>query len=403
MKKSILLLLAIVFINIHLNAQSFRQSDIIHEIREELNLTEAQLNELVEIKTEMRTKLRERKDSDQQLSFEERKNFRDQYRDQMLAILTPEQIEKMEALKAAKRQSFHEAKEAKFHERSDYREKEVLPVLLKQRAKLDKEISDKDKKGIAKLRMIKANFKAEIKATHHAKKEANKNTDDLSNKRNRASHHKGFGKGKHKGFGMIKYFKEKYPEEAKQLEQLENKYSNDIIKLMDEIADERAEWKATKDAHRAAQKEKHKKKFRKDIKDAEFERKRKSNRAEMKEEHKILVEKLKRIDFLLMDPNLRLTENNNKSTSPKSTHNARVFPNPATHTQTLEFEVAKNGNVLVEIIDKKGKVIKEIHNSTMNIGIQSIDVDITQLKGYVFYYRITDGTGTSSTKFMTKK
>jgi len=38
----------------------------------------------------------------------------------------------------------------------------------------------------------------------------------------------------------------------------------------------------------------------------------------------------------------------------------------------------------------------------MTAGSQNINVDVSDLKGFMFYYRITDASGISSAKFMTK-
>lgn len=387
----------------------------IEKFQSELNLTDAQLDELKVLKEDMHDLKAEFRASGERPSHEERDVIRQQHREKILAILTPDQITKLESLKAThkeERKNYFKENKAQFkeakHELKAYHQNEVMPVLLKQRAKLEKEISRKDSKEIAKLRSIVGKFKSEKKTELKAKKEAwKKEKDQLSREEKMAKKEDFFGhkkRGYHSKFGLIEDFEEQFPKEAAQLQTLEAKYQADIIRLMDEIAAERTKWKAKKEASHIAKFHGHKKKCdqSKDCKNGKAHDDHK-NGANRKVAHGEQMEKLKRIKFLLMDPKM---ETEVESTAPfrsESVHNTKIFPNPATNNQTLEFEITESGNVLVEIIDKKGKVIKQVYNGHLDKGVQSINVDITDLKGYVFYYRITDRSGTSSTKFMTKK
>ena len=385
----------------------------VEQFKTELNLTEAQLDELAEIKAEMQQQFIKMKSSETKPTREDRQALRKAQKEKMMGILTPVQIEKFEALKKAKKEDRVEqfkANKAKFKEARQelktYHQNEVKPVLAKQRAKLDQEISAEDKKELARIRTLAHAYKVEKKAAFQEKKEARQNERkanvDAKEGKGKGGHHlhrKGRRVG-HGGHGFAKGFKEKYPNEAAQLATMEKKYQPSIIALMDEIEDERAEWKDKKETTRKNLKEGlQKKRAGKDCKGEDCDKQKHADKKEARQDRK---ETAKRIGFLLMDPN---NETNNQTATPSNLaiiHNTKVYPNPATTDQTIEFDVAKTGNVLVEIVDKKGKVIQQVHNGSMTEGTQSLNVNIANLKGFVFYYRITDAAGTSSTKFLTK-
>ncbi len=413
--KRIILLLAIASIAMQVVAQSEYRGYHNHFgprleiLQQELNLTETQVEQIKEIHEIKHTKLKANKAAGKRTSLEERKAFNEKEKELLLAILTPEQSEKLAVLEKQRDEKRHarfEDREKAKKELKEYYKKEVKPVLLAQRKKLEQQISEKDKQEIVALRTFTSNYKAEMKAKHKAKKEERKkhhysnNTDDKREHFKRKHHDK--KRGHHK-FALTKQFKEQHPQEAGQLESLEKKYQADILRLLDEITDVTAEWKSKREASYHDEKEAHQKKH-KNRKGSGKIKARGSNiwTPEQKDKYKAQQQKLKRIGFLLLDPTIDRPDSATTPFSGDKLHNTQVYPNPATNEQTLSFNIAKSGNVLVEIIDKKGKVVQQVHNGNMTNGPQTLNVDISSLNGYIFYYRITDSNGTSSTKFMTK-
>lgn len=402
-------------------AQRGHRGPAIEQFKDELNLTAAQLDELAEIKTEIRSSIEKMRSSNTRPTHEERAAFREAQQQRISAVLTTVQLEKLEALKGnfhqdrkQRHQAHKEKSKAKHAEIKAYHEQEIMPVLLKQRAKLEKDISRKDRKEIAQLRIVMTKYKAELKSRFAAKKaayKATKETQKAKGKRitedEKRAH---FGKRKHEKrkrkhgehrFDFKTDFKEKYPDAAVQLESLEKKYEANITNLLNEIESEKAQWKAKRDTDRKERMEMHSKRVDKS-KDCKKGEGKEGKESIDHDQRKAKHENHRRIGFLLLDPNKDAKEQQAAAFDINQVHNTNVFPNPATNDQTIEFDVVESGNVLVEVIDKNGKVIRQIHNGTMNEGTQRLSVDVSDLKGFVFYYRITDAVGTSSTKFMTK-
>lgn len=294
------------------------------------------------------------------------------------AVLTPaqrtqwetyqtEQKAKMEQNRA-NRDANHEKMKSAGEEMKAYREKNVEPVLLKQRAKLESKISAADKKLIAELR------------TQHEQRRK-----EGFDKR-RESRDK-MGSKEKRGDKTTEGKRPEKDEKHTQMKALVEKYSADIDALYAEIATQENQWKqdqkaiwekyAPKPSEEGAKKmEAHKK--HPDTEGA-----------------KDKMDFHKKMGFLLMNP----TES---TTTKSATVNRKVeaFPNPAGATQNLEFEVLQTGKVVVEIIDGQGNVVKSVFNGNLEKGISKLQVNTGDLKGKSYFYRITDAKGTTTKAFI---
>ncbi|MBD78949.1 MAG: hypothetical protein CL840_08520 [Crocinitomicaceae bacterium] len=99
------------------------------------------------------------------------------------------------------------------------------------------------------------------------------------------------------------------------------------------------------------------------------------------------------IRFLLLDPD--------KNPTTKGGSEARVFPNPSLYRNTLSFNHENDGELIIDLVDKEGKVIKQIMNEYRNAGTVEIEVDVSELSGgNLYFYRISDNGTISNQKFM---
>lgn len=78
-----------------------------------------------------------------------------------------------------------------------------------------------------------------------------------------------------------------------------------------------------------------------------------------------------------------------------------VFPNPTISSNTIKFNHPADGKIIIYLIDKEGKEIKEIMNEFRIAGSQEVTFDASDLsKGDIFFYRINDNGNVSSKKFI---
>lgn len=76
-----------------------------------------------------------------------------------------------------------------------------------------------------------------------------------------------------------------------------------------------------------------------------------------------------------------------------------VFPNPASQTATLAFELRESAPVRVELYDMLGKLLRVGINEQRPEGMQQQTVDVSQLPNGVYWLGIQSGPG----DFLTRK
>ncbi len=100
------------------------------------------------------------------------------------------------------------------------------------------------------------------------------------------------------------------------------------------------------------------------------------------------VELYRRASFLLLD--------HPKVSAQDLARSVAVFPNPASTSQQLSFEVAYAGAVSVDLINMQGQVVKSLFDGTLDAGVHQLDVDLTEQTANQFIYRITDQNGVTA-------
>ncbi len=190
----------------------------IEELSEELKLTPEQEQAIAELKAAYRAEFkgqRQQAKADRGARRAEIKALHEALLDDLGAVLTPEQTQVLEAHREAKREEMREARKRLREDMKAYHEKEVEPVLLQQRIKLEDKISDADKAKIAELR-------AEIRQQKKAYRGQ------------RPRHLEGGAKADHPNREAVQALVEKYDAE--------------ITALFAEIETEREQWKADQKA-----------------------------------------------------------------------------------------------------------------------------------------------------------
>lgn len=293
------------------------------------------------------------------------------------AILTPEQRTKWQAAQTeqkakmeqnrANRDANHEKMKAARTEMNAYHEKNVKPVLQKQRAKLESKISAADKKLIAEMR------------TQHEQRR--------QEGFDRQGEKGGKWDGKEKRGDKTSGGKEaKSDGKYGQTKALVEKYSANIDALYAEIATQEKQWEQDKKA------------IWEKYAPAKSDEKTDKSARHRGEGGKDKSDSHKKVHFLLLDPNASATT----AIAKPAPINRKVeaFPNPAGAMQNLEFEVLQAGKVKVEIIDGQGNMVKPVFDGNLKEGMSKLQVNTGDLKGKSYFYRITDAKGTTTKGFI---
>ncbi len=245
-----------------------------------------------------------------------------------------------------------------------YREENIEPVLLRQRAKLEEKITQEDKATIAELRTF-----AEAR-----KKERRENRADGTTRPNRGEREPNAER----------------PEEMETLKTLVEKYKGDIKTLMEEIAEERKQWeedlKAIKVTYLGERPEREGENTRRG-RDRNNDRAPHHPHGAKGEHHKGY---LGAAHFLLLDPN------GNKPqviSSNKTLNTITSFPNPAANMTTVKYEVKQAGRIRIDIQDERGNVVKTLVDETVVEGTYTIDVNVNNFRNSTYYFVLTDSKG----------
>ncbi len=344
------------------------------ELATTLELTEEQQAALQELKKETRSAMQAiRNDesiTDKRAAMQELRLEQEAAIEQ---ILTPIQLEKLASLKAEKKEAFQERKSQRKATKEDmkaYKDANIKPELLQQRQVLENQMDQAD---IATINSIRTAMQAKKEERKAERKEMNRPEDQPQRDRIHRSK-------KGKGHARKGHYFEDHPEQLEQLKAIAKKYETELRAIQSNLAAKNEEWKE-------------------DLQDIRSQNREESlpentpTKHPKKEERKV-------IRFLLMDVN---ASSENAIQPLDNLHQTIAFPNPAMGTQTLEFEVQQAGNVRIDIVDKQGNLIQAVADQYFEAGQQRLSVDTQNLKGYVFYYRIQDASGVSSTKFLVKQ
>ncbi len=341
--------------------------DALMDMQAELQLTEEQMGQLGELKTAFEQEMQELKGQDFESREEHHQAFQAlaaKYKGKLDKVLTEEQLAKVEAMKAERRERHQERMkkvdmEGLHQEMKAYRDKNIHPVMLQQRAKLEEKISAEDK---ALLNELRPKFEANRREMEQLRQGPNHSREDF------------------------KALREENKEEREALKGLVDKYSEDIDALLAEIKDQQEQWhkdmRAIHEKYAPAPEEGQGRK-RGDKKGKGEQRMHRPGGHPHPGMHPEGRE-MRKGHFLLLDPNAP-AETPAEATA---TSNVKVYPNPAANQVTLEYTLLRAGNVRIELRDKEGNLVKVVEEGQKAAGDYRLPVDATALQDGVYYLTI---------------
>lgn len=347
---------------------------------EELQLTDKQVEQITAIHEKYKEKIqaiKAKETDDREALHSEMKTVFQAQSDEIHAVLTKEQMAKLEAKKAEREKIRKERKERRDNIDHDglrkamkaYHQENVLPVMKAQRAKLENKIEAEDKVVIAELREKFDNVQQRMEKQRGERQER---TRDGRN---------------HKRGGDFKGFREDENPDKERLHGLVKKYDEAIEALFVELEPQQEKWH--KDMKEIAEQY---------IPKPEMEEGHKAHPD--RRHHKPARKMMRKGHFLLLDPNAPA-----EITSPEEPALAEmiVYPNPATDTNTLQYQVKKAGQVRIELRTKGGNILKVLLNEFKDEGEYSLDVNLSDLEGGIYFYTLVDQQGVTSKKVVVSK
>lgn len=82
------------------------------------------------------------------------------------------------------------------------------------------------------------------------------------------------------------------------------------------------------------------------------------------------------------------------------TSTARVYPNPASTSTTLEFELTKSTNVIISIYDNSGKLIRKNDIGVVYAGVNKHNINVSDLPKGLYIIHITNGIEVKKAKLI---
>ena len=350
----------------------------IDHLKTELDLNDdqvSQLGKMFESKHDEMKALRSTDDKTHEEKKEAMQSFRQAIEKEIEGILNEDQILKFQEMKKGREgkhgmegkqmghhQKLKDGKGEELHKQiKAYKEENIKPVMLEQRAKLEPKISEEDKQVIAEFRLEFVKMKAERQARFEEMKESGDAAD--------------FKKMHKERKGLVD------DDKRDKMKSLVEKYKDDIEPLFAEVADQQEKWKNDIKAIAKSTLE---------INDEEM----KHGKRKMRHMHGDHKEMKKMVHFLLLDP----SEKTNTPSSQSLIKEVTAYPNPASSVTTIDYDVLEDGNVLIELRDNKGKLLKTVKNTFHEKGNHRVTILLDSYQSDLFYVLIQDKNGLATTK-----
>lgn len=98
--------------------------------------------------------------------------------------------------------------------------------------------------------------------------------------------------------------------------------------------------------------------------------------------------------FLLLDPNA-------PAPAAKGHAQSQVYPNPASVTTQLAYEVTKAGAVTVELLDSRGNTLRTVaQDDKQDKGPHTLSVEVADLPAGTYFFKITTRAGAETRRFV---
>lgn len=347
---------------------------------EELDLTDEQVEQITAIQEKYKEQIqaiKEKNTADKEELHHELKALFQAQSEEVHALLTEQQMAILDEKKAEREKARAEMKERRANidreglreAMKTYRQENILPVMKAQRAKLETKIEAEDKVAIAELR-------EKFEEMHQRMEKANRTQKERSKK-----------ELKHKKEEHSKHHQASENPDKERLHNLVKKYEEEIDALFAEVEPQQKKWQ--EDMKKIAEQ------YIPKPEGAE-----KEGAPQHKRHFKHKRHAMHKGQFLLLDPNAPV-----EATTTKEAALAEmiVYPNPATATNTLQYQVQKAGQVRIELRTKGGNVLKVLLNEYKDIGEYNLDVNLSELEGGIYFYTLIDQQGVTSKKVVVSK
>jgi Spy/CpxP family protein refolding chaperone len=342
----------------HQHHRGHQGKDRVEMMKQHVDLTDQQIQEIEKIQEKAHTDLKVLHENEEMEREEKRtaaRAIKEASKKAIDEVLTEEQRAELKKVHQQRRQQHKEMREKVdmkgFHQAmKDYRTQKMDPVLREQRAKLETKLASDEKATINKWRPV---FKAKQQ----------QGLEKMKGQKGKGPRAKGGERGHGEPSAEMKQAKE-------ELRPIAEKYKEDIEQLMDEIADERAQWK---NDHKA-------------IHDSYF----KEVKEEMAPHGKGHKHHQKGLHFLLMDPTTKT------SAATAEEPGMSVYPNPISDRFTVTYETKSEGPVRIDLLDLKGNTIQTLVDKTQKAGTYTLDANTPNLKEKVYYLVLTTAEGKKS-------
>lgn len=338
------------------------KGDRMEQMRQDLNLTDAQVAQISAIHKQYRPERKALKDAELKDPALEarRKQLCEDEQAAVKAVLTPEQQARFEALKAQRHGGHHGHHAEMNPEQRQLFQAEVLPLLQAQRLKLESALSAADKATVARLREAMADMRAARKDAKGGKRK--QDTPPTEEDRARMAE---FHQQRHAIMEEAAAVASRY---ATQIQQLHEEVKPQLERLRAEIA--ALATVEPGDDRPAA-----------DTRRPHGDGPQHEGRKQMEAAR-----------FLLMDP--ARTPGPGRARGEKAEQvRLEVFPNPAVTRATLRYNLEQAGATKVELINGEGKVLRVLQEGQSAAGEHFVDLETTDLPVGTYYFRITDGQG----------
>ena len=352
-----------------------RPLELTEELKTELALTPQQITAIENLQAETKSAaeaLRQQDGLEPEARREAIRNIQRSAKEEMGSILNEEQRAKFRNLREAKRQERRELmqsvdRKAMRAELNEYREQNVKPVMEAQRAKLNETLSEAEQARLTEYRTVLAEAKekarAERQATREERKAERTDRDETQERRPHRHHKQGHARQK---------LHEAHPSIFVDLEAIVERYDSEITTLLEEIADEREQWKVDQRAITE--------RYIPEVLMAQHDERRAKH--EPTAERQARHEMAKKIRFLLQES---LTEAEVEMAEEMVEIAAAAYPNPATNTTTLSFELPTNDVIRIDLRDEQGGLVKNITRDNFVAGKNQVEVELGDLTNGTYY------------------
>ncbi|GEO06274.1 hypothetical protein AAE02nite_39380 [Adhaeribacter aerolatus] len=254
-----------------------------------------------------------------------------------------------------------------------YVQKNITPVMQQQRQKLEQQLSSGDKKQIRELRTQAA----------AARKQAALYRDNF--RAQRPPGNRSLTEEQKTQLQNLRAESQRIRTEARALAQ---KYNTQIQALYKEVAAPAEAWRKelaaiTRKYHENNPSKPNSNRLHKDVPHPYHNR--------------FLEGYFRPVTFLLWEVNQPITDNFNAATSEN-----RLYPNPVTAKATLEYVVKVKGKVTIDLLDEQGRTIRNLLNLNREPGRYFLELNLSELKSGLYFYKITSGSGSATERFLKK-